>query len=49
LINAQNDVNHISFLGLEINPKLPPNHFSWTPPAGTRVIDTAQNAKSDQP
>jgi outer membrane lipoprotein carrier protein len=40
LVNAQGDVNDITFSDLKVNSKVPDAVFKWSPPAGTRVIDT---------
>jgi outer membrane lipoprotein carrier protein len=40
LVNAQGDVNDITFTNLKVNSKVPDAVFKWTPPAGTQVIDT---------
>jgi outer membrane lipoprotein carrier protein len=39
LVNAQGDVNDISFSDLKVNSKVADAVFKWTPPAGTRVVD----------
>ncbi|HEY0713516.1 MAG TPA: outer membrane lipoprotein carrier protein LolA [Polyangia bacterium] len=41
LINAQGDINAISFTDVALNTKLADDLFRWTPPTGTRVIDAA--------
>jgi outer membrane lipoprotein carrier protein len=41
LVNAQGDVNDITFTDLKVNTKVADTLFKWTPPPGTRVIDTA--------
>jgi outer membrane lipoprotein carrier protein len=38
LVNAQGDVNDITFSDLKVNSKVPDTVFKWTPPPGTRVI-----------
>jgi outer membrane lipoprotein carrier protein len=39
LVNAQGDVNDISFSDFKVNSKVPDTVFKWVPPAGTKVID----------
>jgi outer membrane lipoprotein carrier protein len=39
LVNAQGDVNDISFSELKVNSRIADAVFKWSPPAGTRVID----------
>jgi outer membrane lipoprotein carrier protein len=39
LINAEGDVNAITFSDVKINTKLGEDLFKWAPPAGVRVID----------
>lgn len=46
LVNAQGDVNDITFSNLQVNAKLADSVFKWSPPAGTRVIDTGKLSKS---
>jgi outer membrane lipoprotein carrier protein len=41
LVNAQGDVNSISFTDVVLNSKLGEELFRWTPPPGTRVVDGA--------
>jgi outer membrane lipoprotein carrier protein len=41
LVNAQGDVNDITFTDLKVNTKVPDSVFKWVPPAGTRVVDAA--------
>jgi outer membrane lipoprotein carrier protein len=41
LVNAQGDVNDITFSDLKVNSKIADALFKWSPPAGTRVVDTA--------
>jgi outer membrane lipoprotein carrier protein len=41
LINAQGDINAITFSDVALNTKLGDDLFRWSPPAGTRVIDAA--------
>jgi outer membrane lipoprotein carrier protein len=45
LVNAQGDINDITFSELKVNTKLPDTLFKWTPPAGTKVVDTARLGK----
>jgi outer membrane lipoprotein carrier protein len=40
LVNAQGDVNDITFSNLKVNSKVADTVFKWTPPAGVQVIDT---------
>jgi outer membrane lipoprotein carrier protein len=44
LINAQGDINAITFSDVKLNTKIPDDTFKWTPPPGTRVIDGATAA-----
>ncbi|HEY0709450.1 MAG TPA: outer membrane lipoprotein carrier protein LolA [Polyangia bacterium] len=46
LINAQGDINAISFADIALNTKLADDLFRWSPPAGTRVIDGASMGAS---
>jgi outer membrane lipoprotein carrier protein len=39
LINAQGDINAITFSDVKLNTKIPDDTFRWTPPPGTREID----------
>jgi outer membrane lipoprotein carrier protein len=41
LINAQGDINAITFSDVVLNSKLGDDLFRWSPPAGTRVVDGA--------
>jgi outer membrane lipoprotein carrier protein len=45
LIDAQGNVNDITFSDFKVNTKLPDTLFTWTPPSGTRVIDAAKLSK----
>jgi outer membrane lipoprotein carrier protein len=45
LVNAQGDINDITFSDFKVNTRIPDTLFKWTPPAGTRVIDTAKLSK----
>jgi outer membrane lipoprotein carrier protein len=47
LINAQGDINAISFDGVALNTKLGDDLFRWTPPADVRVIDGASLSKPE--
>jgi outer membrane lipoprotein carrier protein len=40
LVNAQGDVNDITFSNLKVNSKVADATFKWVPPAGTKVINT---------
>jgi outer membrane lipoprotein carrier protein len=42
LINAQGDVNAITFSGIKTDTKIPDSTFKWAPPAGVRVLDGAK-------
>jgi outer membrane lipoprotein carrier protein len=42
LVNAQGDINDITFSDLKVNTKVPDTLFKWTPPAGVRPIDTGK-------
>jgi outer membrane lipoprotein carrier protein len=41
LINAQGDINAITFSDVRLNTKIPDDTFRWTAPPGTREIDGA--------
>jgi outer membrane lipoprotein carrier protein len=41
LINAQGDINAITFSDVRLNTKIPDETFRWTAPPGTREIDGA--------
>lgn len=45
LVNAQGDINDISFSDLKVNTKVPDAHFVWQVPAGVKQIDTAKISK----
>lgn len=47
LINAQGDINAISFSDVALNTKIADDVFRWSPPAGTRVIDGATLSKAE--
>jgi outer membrane lipoprotein carrier protein len=42
LVNAQGDINDISFSDLKVNTSVPDSVFKWKAPEGTRVIDTGK-------
>lgn len=42
LIDAQGNVNDITFSDVRINQKLADSVFQWSPPAGVRVVDTGK-------
>jgi outer membrane lipoprotein carrier protein len=42
LVNAQGDINDITFSDMKVNTKVPDDHFKWKPPAGVRAIDTGK-------
>jgi outer membrane lipoprotein carrier protein len=42
LVNAQGDINDITFSDLKVNTKIPDSLFVWKPPADVRVIDTGK-------
>jgi outer membrane lipoprotein carrier protein len=42
LVNAQGDINDITFSDLKVNTKVPDSHFKWEPPEGVRKIDTGK-------
>jgi outer membrane lipoprotein carrier protein len=42
LVNAQGDVNDITFSDLKVNTKVPDGLFTFKPPADARVIDTGK-------
>jgi outer membrane lipoprotein-sorting protein len=39
LINAEGDLNAITFSDVKINTKVKDDLFKWSPPAGVRVIE----------
>lgn len=45
LINAQGDINAITFSDLQVNTKIPDTHFKWTPPPGTKTINADNLSK----
>jgi outer membrane lipoprotein carrier protein len=45
LVNAQGDINDITFSDVKVNTKLPDSLFSWKPPAGVRPIDAGKMGK----
>jgi outer membrane lipoprotein carrier protein len=45
LVNAQGDINDITFSDLKANTKVPDSFFKWEPPAGVRLIDTGKMSK----
>ncbi len=45
LVDSQGNTNHFIFDDLQVNPKIPDAQFTWSPPAGVRVVDTGQMAK----
>jgi outer membrane lipoprotein carrier protein len=45
LVDAQGNVNDMLFSDIKIGSGLPDSTFRWSPPAGTRVIDTAKLGK----
>jgi outer membrane lipoprotein carrier protein len=42
LVNAQGDINDITFSDVKVNTKVPDSLFKWSPPAGVRPIDTGK-------
>jgi len=46
LVDAQGNINDITFKEPKVNPKLLDPTFEWKPPAGVRVIDAAKLAPS---
>ncbi len=46
LVDAQGNINDITFKDAKVNPKLVDTVFDWKPPAGVRVIDAAKMAPS---
>jgi outer membrane lipoprotein carrier protein len=49
LVNAQGDVNAITFADVKINTKLADSLFKWTPPADVRVIEAPKAAMPPAP
>jgi len=45
LVNAEGDINDISFSDLKVNSKVSDGTFKWTPPPGTKVINAGTLAK----
>ena len=45
ITDAQGNVNDLVFADIRVNTKIPDAQFKFTPPAGTRVIDTAKLGK----
>jgi outer membrane lipoprotein carrier protein len=45
LVNAQGDINDITFSDIKVNTNVPPALFVWHPPADVRVIDTGKMSK----
>jgi outer membrane lipoprotein carrier protein len=45
ITDAQGNVNDLVFADIRVNTKVPDALFHFTPPAGTRVIDTAKLGK----
>ena len=45
LVNAQGDINDISFSDVKVNAKVPDTLFKWSPPSGVRLIDTGKMSK----
>jgi outer membrane lipoprotein carrier protein len=45
LVDGQGNVNDMLFSDIKIGSGLPDSTFRWSPPAGTRVIDTAKLGK----
>lgn len=42
LIDAQGNINDVTFSDMQLNAKLPDSTFQWKPPAGVRVINPAK-------
>jgi len=42
LVDSQGNVNDIAFVDLAVNTKIPQSAFRWSPPPGTREIDTSK-------
>ncbi len=49
LINAQGDINAITFENVLLDSKVPDDLFKWTAPAGVRVIDGSGFGRADAP
>ena len=45
ITDAQGNVNDVVFADIVINPRVPESLFHFSPPAGTRVIDTGKLGK----
>jgi outer membrane lipoprotein carrier protein len=45
ITDGQGNVNDVTFADIRVNTKVPESQFHFTPPAGTRVIDTAKLGK----
>jgi outer membrane lipoprotein carrier protein len=45
LVDAQGNINDITFSNEKLNPKLPDATFKWTPPKTVRVVDTGAMGK----
>jgi outer membrane lipoprotein carrier protein len=45
LVNAQGDINDITFSDVKVNTKLPDTLFKWSVPAGVRTIDASKMGK----
>ncbi|MDZ4695320.1 MAG: outer membrane lipoprotein chaperone LolA [Deltaproteobacteria bacterium] len=46
LVDAQGNINDITFKDAKVNPKLLDTTFEWKPPQGVRVIDAAKMSPS---
>jgi len=42
LVNAQGDINDITFSDVKVNTKVPDTHFQFKVPAGVRTVDTGK-------
>ena len=40
ITDGQGNVNDLTFADIKTNTKIPDGEFHWSPPPGTRVIDT---------
>jgi outer membrane lipoprotein carrier protein len=45
LVNAQGDINDITFSDVKVNTKIPDTLFKWSVPAGVRTIDAGKMGK----
>jgi outer membrane lipoprotein-sorting protein len=45
ITDGQGNVNDLVFADIRVNTRVPDALFKFTPPAGTRVIDTAKLGK----